>query len=268
MPQLTGGTPVPVKATCLFGAFDAGESEKQGAVVPDVGEFPERQRLHLEKEALGLFLTGHPFDQFRQELGSVTSGSIADHCSKVEPSAGEGFRRRGRPVTTAGLVLGVRTIIRDSGKMGIVTLDDRTGRLEVVIGPDQFEAVQPMLIKDEVLVVSGDLSFDDFSGGYRVKGRELSQLADVRRQNATSVTIALKKVDEQLFSTALSELFAAREEGSGIIPIKICYEEGSSKGVLWLSGDWRIDPSAEQLAVLSALPGCTDVQLEYAPRRA
>ncbi|MEQ8955199.1 MAG: OB-fold nucleic acid binding domain-containing protein, partial [Gammaproteobacteria bacterium] len=112
----------------------------------------EQHLLAAEKESLGLFLSGHPYNEYRKELKAIVKTPIA----RLRPQRGNRL--------VAGLLYGVRTMKSKSGDtIAFLTLDDCSGRLEVSLFAKEFEQYRDHLQKDAILVVDCSLSVDDYT---------------------------------------------------------------------------------------------------------
>ncbi|SFR49496.1 DNA polymerase III subunit alpha [Thiomicrospira sp. ALE5] len=161
----------------LFG--DASLDLAPPASLVQVAEMPERQKLQGEKDTLGLYLTGHPIEAYRQELADYARLTLA----KLTPNK---YEKR----WVAGLVVAIRTKNTRSGdKMAFITLDDRTARLEVVCRPAVFDAVRDWLAVDEVVLIKGAVSEDSFNGGIKLDAEQLVTLAEMRAQEARAIKL-------------------------------------------------------------------------------
>ena len=134
----------------LFGESEAVQPEGAAARLPDVPAWTEAEQLAFEKEALGLYLSGHPIDRFRKELGGAGVRSIE---TLTEPAA---------DVTVGGIVSQRRSLkTRKGDPMAVVTVEDRGGRLEAVVFPDTFRKYGRLLDVDALVIVGGKLEIDD-----------------------------------------------------------------------------------------------------------
>ena len=110
----------------MFGLMDASASVAAPVTNEVLPDWSRRVRLDGERDTLGLYLTGHPFEEFENEVRPMISGRIADVTGDRPAASNEGFRFQGKPATVAGMVF-------DLGKRGarmVFTLDDRSGRIE------------------------------------------------------------------------------------------------------------------------------------------
>ncbi|MCE1658669.1 OB-fold nucleic acid binding domain-containing protein, partial [Enterobacter hormaechei] len=91
-----------------------------------------------------------------------------------------------------GLVLVSKVIITKRGnRIGICTLDDRSGRLEVMLFSDALEKYRHLLEQDRILIATGQVSFDDFNGGLKMTARELMDISEAREKYARGLAISL-----------------------------------------------------------------------------
>jgi len=161
----------------LFG--DAGDDLAPSACLAERAEMPERQKLQGEKDTLGLYLTGHPIEAYRQELAGYARETLA----QLTPNK---YEKR----WVAGLVMAIRTKTTRSGdKMAFITLDDRSARLEVVCRPAVYDAVRDWLQADEVVLVKGAVTEDSFNGGIKLDAEQLVTLAEMRIQETRAIKL-------------------------------------------------------------------------------
>jgi len=148
-----------------------GETESEGGAngtvkLPSAPALTEGQQLAFEKESLGFYLSGHPIDRYRKELGSSGVRSI-ESLVQSDPN-----------VSVAGIVSQYRRRQTKKGDpMAVLTLEDRAGRLEVVVFPEAFRKYGRVLEDDKLLVVTGKLDKDEESSRLvAVKARAVDDL--------------------------------------------------------------------------------------------
>jgi DNA polymerase-3 subunit alpha len=235
-----------------------------------VEAWPEPQRLTQEKATLGLYLTGHPISQYELELVNFTTArlgmlSVADG----EGIGSGGFRRSHETrATVAGLVVELRTKQNKNGKrMGFVTLDDRTGRLEVAVFAEVYEQFRDCIVKDALLVVEGGLGMDDFAGQLRLTAEKLYTLEQARARFAKHLLVEWQHPKGNgtpaLASLAdeLAELLKPFQGGG--CPILIEYTGQGAKSLLQLGDLWRVHPGEELLNRLRKHIGSERVRIQY-----
>ncbi|WP_404835980.1 DNA polymerase III subunit alpha [Aeromonas media] len=219
----------------------------------NVPHWPDKVWLEGERETLGLYLTGHPINQYSSELRRYTSGRLCD----LHPTS------RDTVTTAAGLVIAARSMVTKRGnKMGIFTLDDRSGRLDVTLFSEALEKYEELMQKDRILVVSGQVSFDDFSGGLKMSARELLDINDARERFARAIRISLdeQRIDERFFPRLCEILEPAR---AGVCPVQVNYRRPGSRARLTLGTEWRVTPTDQLIDDLRVLLGRERVELVF-----
>jgi len=238
----------------MFGdMFAAEESEADNyAQYRYVREWTDRERLGGEKDTLGLYLTGHPIDEYEPELKRFVSTRIND----LRPSR--------EPQRVAGLVVGTRTMkSRRGDTIAFVTLDDRTGRIEASLFGELYEQVRANLSESQVMIIEGDVSSDDFSGGLRLRGKDITMMVDARKRygEAIEVTLDPRRLDIQ-FPRRLREGLQPHLDQNGL-PIRFHYRNDNAGGLIELGPEWRVTPSDELIISLNELDGQRGVRLTY-----
>ncbi len=238
--------------TDMFGVLtDAPEEVEQKYT--QVPQWPEKVWLEGERETLGLYLTGHPINAYLKELNKYTSCRL----NEATPT------RRDQSVTVAGLVIAARVMTTKRGtRIGLMTLDDRSGRMEVMLFSDALDRYAELLEKDKILVISGQVSFDDFNGGLKMSAREVLDLGSAREKYARGLSISIEQsqVDEQFFER-FSEILAPHRAGT--VPVNVYYQRPDARARLVLGTEWRVTPSDTLLDDLQQLLGSDQVELEF-----
>ncbi len=220
-----------------------------------VAEWKKEELLQKEKDTLGLYLSGHPIDVYIEELNQFTSNRLVD----LDVERGKGKK----PVTLAGLVMGVRTMNTKSGsRMAFLQLDDKTARVEVGVFGELYDQRRDVIHKDKVLVVKGKASYDHFSGGVRLSADELFDIEQARSQLARHMRIQLnhESLDSELIQT-LRQVLSPNEEGQCGVGFE--YRGPSGRCQLEVANDWRIVPTKVMLDQLDNLVGMPNIRLIY-----
>lgn len=213
-------------------------------------ELTLKERLKGEKDTLGLYLTGHPIDEYEGEIRRFARQRIID----LKPARDT--------QTVAGMIIALRVMKnKKGGKMGFITLDDRSGRIEASLFADAFHSAQSLLQTDAMVVVEGEVSNDDFSGGLRLRVKRVMSMEDARTNLAESLRLKLQTQDlkgDQL--RWLGELFKRHR---GACPITMEYVRPDAKAVLQFGEGWRIDPADALIQALRDQFGKDNVFLQY-----
>jgi DNA polymerase-3 subunit alpha len=237
----------------LFGDFFADDGVLPSPAFANVLEWAEKDILEAERETLGLYLSGHPINQYVRELRYYTTGRL----SEIQPT------ERDKPATVAGLVLNSRVMMTKRGtRMGIMTLDDRSGRLDVTLFSEALERFEHLLQKDRILVVTGQISFDDYAGGLKMLARDVMDIEDARTRfvRGLRVNITESEKAEQVIQNLAAILTPFK---AGVCPVQIVYRKQDALGMLTLGTEWRITPTDQLLNDLRVQAGKQSVELIF-----
>ncbi|MDC8758892.1 DNA polymerase III subunit alpha [Janthinobacterium fluminis] len=212
-----------------------------------VAPWSDKQKLTEEKIALGFYLSGHLFDSYAPEARRFARTKLAD----LDPSR--------EPRMMAGVITGIRTQMTQRGKIIIVTLDDKSGTVEVTVYSELFEQNRKIFKEDEFLAVVGKVSEDRFSGGLRITAEKAFDIVAARIQYGRQLGLALpatldpKRIREVLLPHRLDGglLIAARIAPQGVA----C--------TLQFGEEWRVAPSDDLQLALQQLLGAQEVAVEY-----
>ena len=234
----------------LFGGLFAEPEADVYANYRKVRELSIKERLRGEKETLGLYLTGHPIDEYEKEVRRFARQRIVD----LKPS---------RDLqTVAGLIVNLRVMKNKKGdKMGFITLDDRSGRIEASLFADAFASNQALLQNDALVVVEGEVSHDDFSGGLRLRAKRVLSLESARTALAESLRL---RVDRQMLQGErlrwMAELF---QRHKGACPLTLDYTGSEARAMLQFGDNWQVDPTDSLIQALRDQFGRDNVFLHY-----
>ena len=138
-------------------AFGGAPLVQENHTLPNLPDYPLRQRLALEKEIAGVYITGHPLDDYRDVLGKLPF-STAD-LDGLEERADRGLSLDGQIVDMGGILTEVKGKATKKGAyMGFITLEDLTGQIECLVFPKVYERYQGMMAVDDLVVLHGRLS--------------------------------------------------------------------------------------------------------------
>jgi DNA polymerase III subunit alpha len=159
------------------------KSQKKATSQPELPEAPDwdaRVTIQFEKETLGFYISGHPLDFYADQLASV--------CTADTQSIKE--KREGTEATLCGMLSVVKELTTRKGdRMAFLSLEDKEGLLEVVSFSDSFMHVQPLLAKDEPLVVIGKVQHDE--KGSKIVAERIITLEEAQVQTVEAIRIRL-----------------------------------------------------------------------------
>ena len=218
----------------------------------NVARWSERDVLKGEKETLGLYLTGHPIDWYRDDLKGLGAKPI------------EALERSKEAVRIAGLVVGCRAVKTKRGDtLGIVTLDDRTARIDVTVFSDLFADARERLADDALVVIEGEVSFDEFNNSLKMRANRVDRLEDARSQSASALKVTLES-QTGAFAEQLRDTL--KPHFGGECPVVIAYNGVKASGELVLGDQFQVHPNDALLLDLHELIGEDRVTLEFQTR--
>jgi DNA polymerase-3 subunit alpha len=224
-------------------------------------EWSERERLALEKQALGFYITGHPLARYAEDVKRFATHTCASLATA------RGFEK----VAVAGIVQGWRERLTKTGKkIAFAVLEDLSGARDLVIYEDIAQKYESLLKGDEPVLVRGIVRMaekfgaeaqqqDNSEPSPEIKVDEVSRLADVRAAKATRIELKLSA--EQATSEKLAELktLFGRYPGSCSTSLSIVLP-GSAETKIALKGT-RVAPSDDLLAAVDRLFGARVAQV-------
>ncbi|PCK08371.1 MAG: DNA polymerase III subunit alpha [Alteromonadaceae bacterium] len=237
----------------MFGSVVPVASDEQSAYedFKQVRRWTMKQRLEGEKETLGLFLTGHPIDEYDGELGNLVSCRI----SAARPDKAK--------QTLAGMVVAFRVMRTKRGdNMAFITLDDRTGRMDIAIFSDTYEEHRDKLLKDALLVVEGQISNDDYSGGLKMRADGIMDLSQARQERIRKIKLnwhesSIPKDYIKSLKTTISPYL------QGKCKLTVRYSSSTAACDLDFPQEWVVTPTDDLLSALRQLYGQSNVELTY-----
>ncbi|AHE66795.1 DNA polymerase III subunit alpha [Legionella oakridgensis] len=232
--------------TDLFGLLEETDTQEEKYI--HCNAWSETLRLEGEKETLGFYLTGHPASAYLQEFKDYTAP-----IAKLNPAASKKYM-------VCGLVKSIRRLLTKRGKkIMIIGFEDASANLDVIVFEEVLEAQQLNVQVGQILVVDGEVSQDDYSGGLKMTAAALYPLEEARVRFAKCLLLKLTVNDQQLLPALQSILKAHKGECA----IQIQYANEKAQAVLNLDASWRVNPSDEVLKSLADLLDNQRVELRY-----
>lgn len=190
-------------------------------------------------------------------MTSTVLGNVGQRVP-ADPGHSGNPRRGGVQMTLAG---SIRAIRRRINRGGFLTLEDHSGRLEVSLFDQTWNQYAELLTKDEIIVVEGRVSADDFSGGYKMNADRIQTLAQAKAAHARGVLLSLRGPVDGV-CRQLQGAFAPYRNPNGR-PVYVDYANARARARLELGGDWRVEACEELVAALADLPAVSEARLVY-----
>ena len=246
-----------------------GEDDADAVLIVQTADVPRwtlREQLVQEKLSLGMYLGGHPYQEYAGELGNFIKLKLSDLTPQLvgkSNGGGSGYgggqgRSRGVTVLLAGIISSFRLQQTRRGRMAVITLDDGAGQIELTVFNEIYEANRPWIVEDELLVVQGKASLDEYSGSVRVSGEALFDLAQARSNFATQLSLRCKG-DADV--AQLKKLLTPYREGK--CPVQIYYRNPVAACQMRLGEAWQVTLHDDLLRDLHALLKAENVQVMY-----
>lgn len=241
--------------TSLFGAPELAKAVRpREAYDESVREWPELERLKYEKEALGFYVTGHPLDRYAKDLGKLTSASV----SSLENQAHRAEVHLGVVVTA----LRERPLRDGSGRMAFLTVEDRTGAVEMMVPASTFQEVEEILRQDVPLRIKAVVSHDRDDEGHqrtRMRCTGAETLAQAREALAKSVVVTVP--DDQVDPPRLDAFRSLFQAHRGRCPVRFVVQVRECGDVeIELPKDLALAPTDAVVDGVEALFGAGSVR--------
>jgi DNA polymerase-3 subunit alpha len=238
----------------LFGD-DSGGGSGAAHSLPEVPTYSPRETLLEEKLALGYCFSGSLFDSVAQEVRRFAATPLVRAMPTKDP------------IWIAGVVTNSRAQMTRRGMMRVIELDDGSGRMEVTVFNELYDACKHVLKVDDVLIISAKIDNDEYSGGLRGSAAEILTLAEARGRHARAIRLALPadQAAEQ-FIVKLKQLLTqvqGESAASGGVsrrpavgcPIVLQVQQGQQVCHVKLGSGYELEPTDESLAQLQSVFG-------------
>lgn len=211
--------------TSLFDLFEKNNSDKSSSNyqdrLPDISEFSKNELLVMEKEMLGLYISYHPLNDYKERLKKIVTSTSIELAN---------FPDRSR-VVLAGVINNFkRKSTKNGNLMAFITLEDLEGTVEIIAFPKVYEKCKEMIKKDEIVITEGRL--DVTEGKTKIIAEKISLLEKyLKNKKPTSKT---KEKDHNLAEELHLEINTEKNEPDFLIKLKdiFCGYPGESRVVL------------------------------------
>lgn len=203
-------------------SFFAEETEKKDVFSSNVKTLSKRDLLNMEKEVAGIYFSGHPLDEYREDLVKMNYPRIGEFLSS-ESAEEDGYsteERRyqdGNDVSVVGIISGRKDkLTRSNTNMAFLTVEDFTASMEVVVFPKMLSKFDEILKEDSIVVIHGRLDIKDDEGAKLILDSVAPYIS-----SADSLTLVLS--DENLKKLDELRIVVSRFPGAYPLQIKCSY---------------------------------------------
>jgi DNA polymerase-3 subunit alpha len=199
-----------------------------------------KERLTLEKTAIGFYLSGHLFDEVALEVRRFAKRRMDELIDTREPQL------------LAGIITDFRTINGQRGKLALFKLDDKSGVIDAAADEAVINAHRNLLKDDELVIVQGKLQPDRFSGGFRLNVNQVWDLASARCRFGKFLRVAVNGTGPDI-KRILREFppLTERTEHGDLqrgLPVRLAVKRDGAQAEIQLGEDARFFPSDAALA--------------------
>ena len=239
---------------------EAGMTDLFGTVAPtadgdpyaehrEVRPWTLKEILNGEKDSVGSFLSGHPIQEYETEVRKFAPRRLRD----LQPDSN---------TTIAGLIVDIRTIKTQRGVMAVLKLDDNTGQIESTVYAEAYTEHRELLVKDRIVLLSGRIQSDEYSGGLSMRAREIRSLEQARLSRVREIRLEVFDggLDQKLRKLIKEALLTS---GGGDCPVTVDYFQPKGSARVVLGDQWRVNPSDDLLERLRGTVGGEHVEIVY-----
>ena len=162
MDGIADGNRANVEGQLDFFGMGGGSAQRESLHLPDIPEFSAQERMRMEKETTGLYLSGHPMDDHRETARRAGAAAIGRIMEDFSQEAGPTAFADGQRVSIAGVVTSSKVkTTKNNTLMAYVTVEDSTGTMEMLCFSKTLETSGSYLKEGEIILASGRLSVRD-----------------------------------------------------------------------------------------------------------
>jgi len=216
-----------------FSLFDNLDSSLVGDNLPNINEFPQKTLLTMEKEMLGIYVSGHPLEPYEKELKNASSVNTSYFSKDIEKSTTE--VQDGQRVIIAGLIVEKKNkLTRNNNMMAFITLEDLYGSVECIVFPATYDKYIKFIQEDTVVIIYGRLSMSEVEEPKIL----CEKIEPLKKMNLERIYLKISKKSD---NNTLNEITDILKKYPGNTPVYL-YLEKSRKTIvadktLWIKID-------------------------------
>ena len=235
----------------LFDLVSEEEKKEYQVSFPDVGEYSKEELLAFEKDILGVYISGHPLDDYEGLWRKNITATAADFI--VDEETEEAAVKDGMKAVVGGLVAGkVVKTTRSNQLMAFITLEDLMGSVEVIVFPKNYEADRDILTEDSKIFIKGRVSLGDEPVG-KLVCEQVIPFAKVPRE------LWLQFEDKEMYQAMEGTILGVLKESEGPDSVVIYLKKERAKKIL--PANWKVEAAGELLDTLVCKLGEKNVKL-------
>lgn len=225
----------------LFADFNNKEEQEMDIKYPDIKEFDKKYILSMEKEMTGLYISGHPLDEYEETLNAITNTKISDiiveeslESEETEETEGNYKFQDGDRVVIGGIITEVsRKITKKNTMMAFIKVEDIYGEIEIVVFPKVLDKSNLLINEDGLVIIKGRVSIREEEQP-KILAEEIKPIVKV-----TDTKVYVQIQEENQLMPIISEMREVLSEFRGSTPIYICTKKERKKFLipddLWIN---------------------------------
>ena len=167
----------------------------------ELKEYEDKELLSMEKEMLGIYLSGHPLAKLREQIEkqtNITTMQMHEIKEEMDTTGTTSKYKDGQQVKYAGIISSIKKKYTKNNKlMAFVTIEDLYGTAEIIIFENAYQAASNLLVNDNVVLVEGRLSIRE-DEDVKIVAREIKSLSEVAEDNKLKILkITITDLDEK-----------------------------------------------------------------------
>ena len=218
-------------------------------------------KLFLERKVIGFYLSGHPINEYSSEINAMSINKIDTYLKRLySASSTSDFSES---TTISGVIINIRSQRMGKDKfINILTVDDSSGRLEVIVYPDIHQQYQNIIKENEILFFAGVISIDEYNSGLSLKVTKIFNIENARQRYSKEIELLL--TPDLSNDDILQKIVGLLEpHKNGKCPLTIKCISGKHIVPLDLNNEWLINPSSTLINSLSDLLGKENIIVKY-----
>lgn len=235
-----------------FSLFDTTLKENVGNLevldeyLPNLAEYNEKTILAMEKEIVGVYLSGHPLSQYEKELESATTtncseiAELSDDNRESDTNLCDGSR-----VILGGIIIKKQNkITKNNNMMAFITLEDLFGTVEVIVFPKTYDKYKELLFEDNIVLIEGSLSVVEEDTPklmsnriYEIKKNEIALSNDKNKHEKKQKKLYIKVRDKEHYKKVKKDLFVCLNKYLGNDCV-VVYNESEKANMILPKKSW------------------------------
>ncbi len=209
-------------------------------ILPDIKEFPERTLLSMEKEMVGVYISGHPLSSFDEELKRLSKVTTIDINEAVENiGVSTASISDGNKVTMGGIIVKKQNkITKNNNMMAFATLEDLYGTVELIIFPATLEKYSKLIFEDSIVLIDGRLSLNEEEDP-KIIVETIKPLVKTKREK---IYIKMPSTSPM---NSLEDIKRVLSQYSGTVPVYVYIEK--NKSTIMADRDLWVDAENNEL---------------------